>query len=97
MPWSTDVTEDSRVEDLPDDIEPGEEEGPQGLRAEQATIRGELGVLRGLGGVQRERLLHQRVLAGLEGEAGAVQGNARRDGHGLGTCGLRICGRVAAP
>src|SRR5205085_2182336 len=71
--YGADVTKDTCVEDLPYDVESGQEEGPQRLGAEQAALRGQSGDLRGLGGVECEGLLHERVLAGREGDPGAVE------------------------
>lgn len=71
--YGADVTEEAAVEDLSYDVEPGQEEGPQRLGAEQAAFAGQSGDLGGLGGVERERLLHQRVLARRERDPGAVE------------------------
>lgn len=68
-----DTAEGAGVQDLPDDVEPGKEEAPQGLGAEQAAFLGELSDLGGLDGVQAERFLHQCVLAAFEGDPGARQ------------------------
>lgn len=84
-----DVAEDTRFEDLADDVELGQEEGPQGLGAEQALCGGEFGDLGRLGGVQPDRLLHQCVLAALQrqpgaGEMGGVLGGDVHDVDVLG-------------
>lgn len=76
-----DLTQKTVLEALADDVDAGEEAGPHGLHREQALgLRGVEDVL-GLGGVARERLLDEDVLAGVEGEQGlgVVLGVGRGD------------------